>query len=116
MICLILRTGGLKTKVCPTISVRPRAAASSTSSHACAVSAVIGFSTNTCLPASRAALAMGWCVPIGVAMRTASTLSSPSTTSRSVVAATAGYRACAFFSASGRGSHTQTTCASGSSM
>ena len=48
-----LRTGGLNTKVWPTMSVRPVRWASCTSSSASAVELVIGFSTNTCLPASQ---------------------------------------------------------------
>ena len=43
--------------------------------------AVIGFSTKTCLPASSAALASAKCVEIGVAMTTASTAGSASTSS-----------------------------------
>ena len=45
----------------------------------------IGFSTTTCLPASRAATAPSACTPLGVQMVTASTSSRRSTASRSVV-------------------------------
>ena len=76
-----LRTGGLNTKVWPTMRVRPVRWASSTSSSASAFELVIGFSTNTCLPASSAALASAKCVEIGVAMTTASTAGSSSTSS-----------------------------------
>ena len=76
-----LRTGGLKTKVWPTMSVRPVCSASATSSSASAAELVIGFSTKTCLPASRAALARSKCVEIGVAITTASTAGSARTSS-----------------------------------
>ena len=46
----------------------------------------IGFSTTTCLPASRAATAPSACTPLGVQMVTASMSSRRSTASRSVVA------------------------------
>ena len=45
----------------------------------------IGFSTTTCLPASRAATAPSACTPLGVQIVTASTSSRRSTASRSVV-------------------------------
>ncbi len=76
-----LRTGGLKTKVWPTMSVSPVRWASRTSSSASAVELVIGFSTKTCLPASSAALASAKCVEMGVATTTASTARSASTSS-----------------------------------
>ena len=46
----------------------------------------IGFSTTTCLPASRAATAPSACTPLGVQMVTASMSSRRSIASRSVVA------------------------------
>ena len=67
----------------------PLRAASSTSSQASAVSAVMGFSTKTCLPAEHG-LGEGKCVEMGVATSTASTAASASTSARSAVTATAG--------------------------
>jgi len=56
---LIVTTGELNSNVCPTISVTPRASAAAIKARASASLAVIGFSTNTCLPASIAASASG---------------------------------------------------------
>ena len=67
-----LPTAGLKRSTWPTISFRPatRAAAAIRSPSSSAVA--IGFSTNTCLPASSASSAMRACCSEGVQMQTAS--------------------------------------------
>ena len=75
----------------------------------------IGFSTTTCLPASRAATAPSACTPLGVQIVTASTSSRRSTASRSV-ADSAPYRAASSCALAGSRSTTATSSAtSGSS-
>ncbi len=59
-------------KVWSTSSTRLRRSASSTSWRACSEVSVIGFSSQTCLPARSAAIASSKCVWTGVAMATAS--------------------------------------------
>jgi hypothetical protein len=73
-------------------SVSPRLSASSIRARACAEVSVIGFSSQTCLPALSAAIASGKCVATGVAIATASTSGSLISAIASVVTLAAGNR------------------------
>ena len=63
-----------KRKMWPTCRINPRRSAISTSRNASADSSVIGFSTNTSLPASRNFLHSSKCEGAGVAITTASAM------------------------------------------
>jgi hypothetical protein len=75
----ILVTAGLYSKVWPTISTREARSAWRARAAASAVDRASGFSTSTCLPASRACLANAAWVAAGVATTTASIAGSAST-------------------------------------
>jgi len=81
MMSRIALTGELNSNVWPTIRIRSRDSAAAISASASTTLAVIGFSTNVCLPALIAASASLKCVRIGVAMTTASTSESLSMSS-----------------------------------
>ncbi len=92
----------------PTISVRPRSVARVASAVASAVDVVIGFSTNTSLPARSAARASSMCVGPGVAITTASMRGSARTPAGSVSATPGGAASTALrapIAASSRPSH-----------
>ena len=84
-------------------------AARAQSSSACDESAVIGFSTSTCLPASSARFTSVWCVLVGVAITTASTRPSAIPESAAVSRPTSGNRARTWSSRPASASTTQTT-------
>lgn len=68
----------------PSVTVRPAAAAAAAISSTCSARSTSDFSHSTCLPASRAAIAMSACVSPGVQTSTRSTSSRVSSAFQSV--------------------------------
>ena len=91
-VSFIRSESGAKRRLKPAMSTGRRASDAYTRSISSSSAEVMqsGFSTKTCLPASIAASPSGACVDTGVAITTASTFGSASTSSKALVVRTAG--------------------------